>query len=300
MTRIVSLVPAATEIVAALGRADQLVGVTHDCTYPQGVLQLPRVTRSTIPSGSTSGEIDAAVRRAAERGESTFHLDADVLRELRPDVLLGQTVCRVCAVTLEQVPLSMSAPPRVVPLDGETIQGVFADIRRVAETLDLAREGDRVIRELRTRLERVEERVTGHPRPRVACLEWVDPLFNGGHWVPEQIAIAGGRDILGRAGERSREVEWDEVRAAGPEVLVLALCGFDVARALADAPQLRDRPGWETLPAVRRGRVFAVDGSAHFSRPGPRLVEGVEVLGALFHPDLFPPADPVGAMAAPA
>lgn len=298
MSGVVSLVPAATEMVAALGLADRLVGVTHDCDHPESVRALPRVTRSTIPHGATSGEIDSAVRDAGERGESTFHLDAAAIGQLRPELLLGQTLCRVCAVTLQQLP-ALAPAPRVVPLDGESIAGVFADIRRVAEALGAIERGAALVGELRERLARVAECVAGRARPRVACLEWVDPLFNGGHWVPEQVAIAGGTDVLGRAGERSRVVGWDELLEARPGVIVLALCGFDAARALADVPLLRERPGWMEIPAVSDGRVFAANGSAHFSRPGPRLVDGVEVLASLFHPDLFLPVDPSAAIRVP-
>ncbi|MEX2046567.1 MAG: cobalamin-binding protein [Chloroflexota bacterium] len=296
--RVVSLVPAGTEIAAALGLLEQLVAVTHDCDFPPAVRLLPRLTRSTIPSGATSREIDTAVRTAGERGESTFHLDAVALREARPDVIVGQTICRVCAVTLEQLPSALPRPPQVIPLDGEDLEGVLSDVRRVADGLGVSERGEQVEAGLRARLAAVAERVAGAPRPAVAFLEWLDPPFNGGHWVPDQIAAAGGRDVLGRSAERSRVVTWDKVSAARPDVLVAALCGFGVRRALDDLALARAVPGWGGIAAVRAGRIYAADGSAYFSRPGPRLVDGVEILAALFHPDLFQAPDPLAAVSA--
>ena len=260
--RIVSLVPAATEMACALGAGAELVAVTHDDDHPPEIRHLPRVTRSTLPSGASSHEIDAAVKRAAERQESTFHLDGQALGDARPDVILGQTLCAVCAITLDQVPAAVRAP--VVPLDAGSLEGMLEDLRRV---------GDAIV---------LRARSAGRARPRVACLEWLDPLFNGGHWVPEQVEIAGGDDVLGAPGERSREIAWDEVLAAAPEVLVLMPCGFDEQRAASDGARLRTLSRWDELPAVRSGRVHPVNGSAYFSRPGPRLVDGAELLARLF------------------
>lgn len=287
--RIVSLVPAGTEIAWALGLTDSLVAVTHDCDHPPEVRTLPRVTHTTVPAVAGSREIDAVVRAAADRQETTFHLDPDALRAARPEVILGQTICEVCAVSLAQVPATLSPAPRVVPLEAESMEGVFTDIGRVADALGVPGRGEEVIRSLRARLTRIEERVLGLPRPRVACLEWLDPLFNGGHWVPDQVASAGGTDVLGVQGERSREVGWDEIVRARPDVLVLMPCGFGVERSCAEAELIRGRAGFDALPAARQGRVFAVDGASYFSRPGPRLVDGAELMAALLHPDLFPP-----------
>src|SRR2546426_627088 len=200
--RIVSLVPAATEMAAALGAGTELVAVTHDCDYPASVRALPRITRSTIPVGARSRDIDTLVRSAGERGESTFHLDAAALRDAQPDVILGQTLCEVCAVTLDQVPRDLPHPPEVVPLDASSLEGVFEDIRHVAAALGRPREGERLVADLGARLARVHARVSARPRPRVACLEWLDPLFNGGHRVSRQGQIAGGRGV--RAPARSR------------------------------------------------------------------------------------------------
>ena len=284
--RIVSLVPAATEMVWALGATDRLVAVTHDDDFPPSALALPRVTRSTIPAGASAREIDAHVREAGGRGESTFHLDEQGLREARPDVILGQTLCAVCAVTLDRIPTKLEHEPVVVPLDASNIEGVFADIRRVGVALDRKAEAERVVAGLRARLASVAERVAGQTRPRVACLEWLDPLFNAGHWVPEQVRIAGGEDVLGSAGARSREIRWDDVIAARPEIVIAMPCGWDAPRAAREAG---------ALGPIRGARIVGVDGAAYFSRPGPRLVDGAELLASIFHPDSV--AAPAGSSA---
>jgi iron complex transport system substrate-binding protein len=284
--RVVSLVPAATEIVWALGALDRLVAITHDDDFPPAIDELPRVTRSTIPAGATAREIDTHVREAGARGESTFHLDEQALRDARPDVILGQTLCAVCAVTLDRIPTRLDRDPVVVPLEASSIEGVFADIRRVGAALDCDDEADRLVADLRSRLAGIEERVGGLPRPRVACLEWLDPLFNAGHWVPEQVRIAGGVDVLGTAGARSREIGWEDVVAGRPEIVVAMPCGWDAARAAREAEALGDLAG---------ARVFGVDGAAYFSRPGPRLVDGAVLLASIFHPGRVAP--PEGAIA---
>ena len=286
--RIVSLVPAATEIVWALGATDQLVAVTHDDDFPPAVLSLPRVTRSTIPADATAREIDVHVREAGARGESTFHLDEQALRDARPDVILGQTLCAVCAVTLDRVPATLERQPEVVPLSASSIDGMFLDIRRVGAALRCADDADRLVLDLRSRLATVEARVAGLARPRVACLEWLDPLFNGGHWVPEQVRSAGGLDVLGIAGARSREIEWGDVIAARPQIVIAMPCGWDAARAAREA---------EALGPIPSARIIGVDGAAYFSRPGPRLVHGVELLASIFHPDAVRAPD--GAIAVP-
>jgi len=281
--RLVSLVPAATEIACAIGALADLVAVTHDCDFPASVRSLPRVTSATIPVGATSRQIDALVRAAASRNESTFHLDAGALRDAAPDVILGQTLCAVCAVTLDQVPRSLPREPRIVPLEAATLEGMYDDIARVGNALGRARQAQRLIASLRERVDAVREAVVGRARPRVACIEWVDPPFNGGHWVPEQVALAGGADVLGEPGARSRELGWDEVRAARPDIVVVMPCGWDARRAEQEACAIPDL----------RARVVAVDGNAYFSRPGPRLIDGIELLGSLLHPGAV--AAPVGA-----
>ncbi|HKC91395.1 MAG TPA: ABC transporter substrate-binding protein [Candidatus Limnocylindria bacterium] len=284
--RVVSLVPAATEIVWALGATNQLVAVTHDDDFPPAVLDLPRVTRSTIPPGATAREIDAHVREAGARGESTFHLDERALRDARSDLILGQTLCAVCAVTLDRVPAGLDRQPKVVPLTASSIEGMFDDIRGVGAALRLEREADGLVHDLRSRLDAIEERVAGLRRPRVVCLEWLDPLFNGGHWVPEQVRIAGGEDVLGTPGARSREIDWDDVVTARPDIVIAMPCGWDAPRAAREA---------ESLGPIGDARIVGVDGAAYFSRPGPRLVDGVELLASIFHPHAV--EAPEGAMA---
>ena len=283
--RIVSLVPAGTEIAYALGAGHEVVAATHDCDFPPAARKLPRVTRSTIAPGSDSFAIDVQVRAAAERGESTFHLDAAALAGARPDVLLGQTLCAVCAVTVEQLPAAMDPAPTVVPLDGHSLEGIFADIDRVGVALGRRDAASRLVADLRTRIAHVGFLVAGAGRPRVACLEWLAPLFNAGHWVPEQVALAGGRDVLGTPLVPSIDVPFERLLDADPEYLFLVPCGFDVDRARSEARVLTERPDWSELRAVRDGRVWALDGNAYFSRPGPRVVDGIELLASLLHPD---------------
>jgi iron complex transport system substrate-binding protein len=286
--RVVSLVPAATEIVWALGATDQLVAVTHDDDFPPAILDLPRVTRSTIPAGASAREIDRLVRDAGSRGESTFHLDEDALRDARPDLILGQTLCAVCAITLDRIPTGLPRQPQVVPLDASSIEGMFQDVRRIAAALERDGDGDRLIDDLEARLAAIQTRVAGLARPRVACLEWLDPLFNAGHWVPEQVRVAGGMDVLGTAGARSREISLDDVLAARPEIVIAMPCGWNAKRAAVEAA---------ALGSVADARVLGVDGAAFFSRPGPRLVDGVELLASIFHPDAV--RSPAGAFAVP-
>jgi iron complex transport system substrate-binding protein len=283
--RVVSLVPAATEIACAIGAADDLVAVTHDCDYPARVRTLPRVTRSTIPVGAGSRAIDDAVRSAAERGDSTFHLDPDALAAARPEVLLGQTLCTVCAVTVSQLPATLSPAPDVIPLDGGSIEGVFADVVRVGEGLGREREAAALVASLRARIADVDRQGAGASRPSVACLEWLDPLFNAGHWVPEQVSHAGGRDLLGEAGVPSIDFDADRLHAADPDFIFVMPCGFDVERAVEESRSLREDARWPQLRAVREGRAYALDGNAYFSRPGPRLVDGIELLASILHPD---------------
>ena len=283
--RVVSLVPAATEIACAIGAMPDLVAVTHDCDFPAQVRSLPRVTSATIPAGATSREIDTLVRDAASRNESTFHLDSGALRDAAPDVILGQTLCAVCAVTLDQVPRWLPREPRVVPLEAATLDGMYADVARVGDALGRGQQARILVASLRAHAAAVRDAVAARTRLRVACIEWIDPPFNGGHWVPEQVHLAGGVDVLGEPGARSRELTWDEVRAARPDIVVVMPCGWDARRAEREAQAIPD------LGAP----VVAVDGNAYFSRPGPRLVDGIELLASLFHPGVVPP--PPGAAA---
>jgi iron complex transport system substrate-binding protein len=294
--QVVSLLPAATEIVAALGMVDNLVGVSHECDHPAEVSRKPRVTRCAIHGNQLdSADIDRWVKTELERTGTLYTMDETLLRRLAPDVIITQRLCDVCAVGYDSVTAfaaTLPGPPVVVNLEPQTLDDVFEDIRRVGAALDVAERAETVIRELRGRVDRVRARCAAAPRRRCVLLEWIAPPFRSGHWGPELVAIAGGVDPVGRAGEDAAEVGWDAVRAAEPEVLVIACCGFDVARTLRDLPTLRGYAGFSALPAVRTNEVWVVDGSAYFSRPGPRLVESLELLAPLVHPELFPESSP--------
>jgi iron complex transport system substrate-binding protein len=284
--RIASLVPSATEMCFALGLGDDVVAVTHECDHPGAVAALPRLTRSLIPDGLEPAGIDAAVRERVELGLSLYELDAAVLRQLEPDLILTQEICAVCAVSCDDVravAAGMPSHPAVLSLDPSRLGEVLAD----AETLGGAAGDPDAGRELRASLERRIEAVraatAGAPRPRVAALEWLDPPYCAGHWVPEMIAAAGGADALSSPGERSREIHWEEIAAARPDVVVVMPCGLHADEAEREA--LRHPDGIGGLGA---GAAYAVDAAASFSRPGPRLADGVELLGHLLHPGLVP------------
>jgi iron complex transport system substrate-binding protein len=281
--RIASLVPSATELLFALDLGDSVVAVTHECDYPPGVEQLPHLTRSVIPEGLPPAEVDAAVRERTGRGEALYELDEETLRELDVDLIVTQAVCEVCAVSFEDVRAiaeRLPTEPPVISLDPGTLGEVLADVPRLAEAAGAGAAGERLAEEAGARIEAVEGAVEGAPRPRVAALEWLDPLYIGGHWVPQMIELAGGEDVLGLPGERSRTADWAEVEAAAPEVVLAMPCGYYAEQAAAETVRHGERL------AALGARVVAVDAAAYFSRPGPRLVEGIELLGHLLHPDL--------------
>lgn len=290
--RIVSLLPSATEIVCALGLRDRLVGVTHECDYPPSVARLPRVTRTLIPHDAASSEIDVLVRERLRTRRALYTLDMETLERLRPDLIVTQALCDVCAVAEEEVreaACRLLGAPRVLNLEPLSLQDVFQSIRQVGVASGVDKRAATVVAELRGRVERVVERSRRLPlRPRVTLLEWIDPPFTCGHWNPELVEMAGGIEGIGRAGAPSRTMRWDELRAWAPEALCIACCGFTVERTLRDLPILARQPGWSDLPCVRNGRVYIADGSAYFSRPGPRLVDSLEMLAHALHPDVHP------------
>jgi iron complex transport system substrate-binding protein len=283
--RIASLVPSATEMLYALGLGDSVVAVTHECDFPEGVERLPHLTRSVIPEGLSTGEIDAAVRQRTQKGEAIYELDEELLADLEPDLIVTQAVCEVCAVSFDDVRAvaeRLPSQPNVISLDPSTIGEVMGDIRTLAQATDSKDAGVDLVRELADRLDRVKLAVRGaERRPRVLALEWLDPPFIGGHWVPQMIELAGGEDSIGFPGERSREVAWDELRATQPDVVLAMPCGYYAERAAHEVMQQRDE-----LASLGAGQVVAVDAAAYFSRPGPRLVDGVELLAHVLHPDL--------------
>jgi iron complex transport system substrate-binding protein len=269
----------------ALGLGDRVAAVTHECDYPPAAARLPHLTRSVIPEGLSSAEIDRAVRERTARGEALYELDEPVLRDLGVDLIVTQAVCEVCAVSFDDVravAASLPSRPRVISLDPSTLGEVLADLPRLAEAAGAADAGRSLTAEAARRMDAVRDAVGGAPRPRVAALEWLDPVYVGGHWVPQMIDLAGGVDVLGAPGERSRTASWEELESAEPEVVISMPCGYYAEEAAAEAKRHRER-------LARLGaRVVAVDAAAYFSRPGPRLVDGIELLGHLLHPERVP------------
>ena len=284
--RIVSLLPAATEIVCALGLEESLVGVTHECDFPPSVRKLPRVTRTLIPVEASSAAIDALVRERLKTQQALYNLDMPVLEALRPDLLVTQALCDVCAVAqaeVEAAACSLPGQPRVVNLEPTTLEQVFESIDLVGEAAGCQDRATDVVAALRTRVERVAERsAASGERPGMVVIEWLDPLFTCGHWTPELVRLAGGIEVIARAGERSRTMSLGELLAAAPDVLVIACCGFDVERTMREMPAFLSLPGVSEIPAVRHGRVHVIDGNAYLSRPGPRLVDSLEILAEFF------------------
>jgi iron complex transport system substrate-binding protein len=292
MTRTVSLLPAATEIVGTLGLMANLVAVSHECDFPAEANARPRATRCEIHGkGLDSRTIDTWVSERLRSGESLYTLDEVLLRDLQPELVLTQKLCDVCAPAFGSVQAfaqTLPGPPRVLNLEPRSLQDVFANIALVAEAMGHAERAGPVVRELKDRVRVVREGSSrAAERPSVFLMEWVDPPYCCGHWAPELVELAGGRDVLGRSGEDSVRVEWQAVLAADPEMIVLACCGHGVQRTLQDLPLLESRPGWSSLRAVRAGRVYVCNGSAYFSRPGPRLVDTLEILAEIIHPNLW-------------
>lgn len=286
--RIISLLPGATEIVAALGALDQLVGVTHECDHPPAVTSRVRVTDTVVDTTAPAHVVDAQVRALARTGAPFFTLREDRIAALAPDLLLTQALCAVCAVSEHDVRAlagRLSPSPRVVAVSATTFDGVLEDIRLVADALGIPDRGQALVDALLARLRAVHDvlRAAQAPRPRVAVIEWLDPLFTGGHWIPDMVRRAGGRDVIAQPGAHSTTMSGDAIAEARPDVIIVAPCGYDVARA-ADAAR--------TLTVPAGVSVWAVDANGLFSRPGPRLVDGVETLAALLHPSLFAPPDP--------
>ncbi|WP_420130250.1 cobalamin-binding protein [Longimicrobium sp.] len=286
--RIASMLSSATEIVYALGLQDHLVGISHECDYPPEALRLPRLSRSRFdPAGLTSGEIDAEVRRCMVDYGSVYEIDVGALRRVRPDVILTQAVCEVCAVptgSVNDAVAELSHPATVVSLDAHTLEQILATLRQVADAVGEPARGDEAVARLTARLDRVREAVANRPRPRTLALEWLDPPFAPGHWVPEMVTIAGGDNLMGTAGSHSLEIPWSQAEGLEPDRLLLVPCGYAMDRARQDADQARDRLRQLAAPAIDAGRA-AVGDSAYFSRSGPRVVEGIEALAAWLHPD---------------
>src|SRR4051794_21399483 len=284
--RIVSLVPSATETLFALGLGEHVAAVTHECDYPAVARTLPKVTRDVIGPGLGPKEIDRAVRELTEQGRSIYELDGVGLRDLKPDLIVTQALCSVCAVSVEDVRAiasEMDPIPQIVSLDPHTLGEVLGDVRTLAQATGSKDAGVDLIQDAATRIDHVRVAVKDAPKVRVAMLEWLDPIFVGGHWVPQLIEYAGGVDLLGLAGEPSEQRSWEGVAAVRPEVVIVAPCGYDVERGRLEASDYADR-----LRALGADRIVIADACAWFSRPGPRLIEGLEWLGHALHPDLVP------------
>jgi iron complex transport system substrate-binding protein len=290
--RIASLLASGTEIAWALGLGDDIVAISHECDYPPGVLDRPRVTRPRFdPTGLNSGEVDAAVREAMATSGSVYTIDGEVLDRLKPDLLLTQAVCEVCAVPAsdaEAVVRELGRETAVLSLDAHTIDGILETIAQIAEATGRPERAEQFMVQLAVRLDRVRELVAGLPRPAVLGIEWLDPPFVPGHWVPEMIEIAGGSNLLGSTGQRSAQVGWSDLQGLDPDVLLIMPCGYDLEAARNDADRYCDRLHEIAPRAISEGRAFVVDASSYFNRSGPRVVDGVEILAALLHPDRFP------------
>lgn len=291
--RICSLLPSATEIVFALGMGESLIAVTHECDHPPQASGIAQVTRTNIPPGFTSSQIDAAVASTLETTGSLYELDLTMLGKLRPDIILTQRLCDVCAVSFDRVQEAVKAlpsHPAVLNLEPHSLTDILDNILTVGEAVGCPDSAKSVRAALERRIDRVRRKTAQlSNRPRVFCMEWVDPPFCGGHWMKELVDIAGGVDDLAHLHRPSHRVEWNRVIDFSPEVIVLTCCGFSLQRCQAEGAILARMDGAGRLPAVRSGRVFATDGSAYFSRPGPRIVDSLEILAHLIHPNLFPP-----------
>lgn len=290
--RICSLVPGATEVVAALGLQRDLVGISHECDYPPSLAQIPVMVRPRVESHRlSSAQIDAQVGALLSAGTGLYELDEPQLLAARPDLIITQDLCDVCAVTpsqLNHVLLTLTPQPRMVTLNPRRLEDILRNIETLGVALGQEEAGRQFATQLRGRLDAVRtNRSPETKRPRVACLEWLSPLYTAGHWVPDMVEAAGGIDVLATAGTPSHKVEWDRLCASAPDVIVLMPCGFTVERTRAELAAVTEHPQWKSLPAVQRGAVFLVDALAYFSRPGPRLIDGVEQLAAIFHPPLF-------------
>ena len=301
--KIVSLLPSATEVLCLLGLEDHLCGVTHECDYPPGVAELPKVTRAVVPQQTASGQIDAMVRERLESENALYHLDRELLERLQPDVIVTQALCEVCAVAeseVQQAARTLASNPAVINLEPTSLEEVFQCVEAVGKVTHREQRAAIEVARLRERVATVARRSAElASRPRVMLLEWVDPPFSAGHWNPELVRLAGGREVVGSEAARSEMTSWQRVTEADPEVMVIACCGFDVERTLQDVPRLQTADGYDSWSCVKNQRVYVVDGSAYFSRPGPRLVDSLELLAHTLHPDVhplpeqLPPAVPV-------
>ncbi len=290
--RVVSLIASATEIVCALSARDLLVGRSHECDFPPEVAHLPTLTEPKFLVTGTSYDIDTRVKAIVQEGLSVYHVDAERLEALRPDIIVTQDQCDVCAVSLKDVEAALCAWGRrqvdIVSLKPDALADIWEDIAKVARALGRERQGKRLVEELKARMASIAEQSgAARTRPRGAMIEWIDPLMAGGNWMPELVQMAGGENLFGAAGQRSAWLDREQIIVADPDVILVHPCGFDIARTLQEMLLLEHRPGWRELRAVQRDRIFVADGNQYFNRPGPRIVESLEILAEIFHPELF-------------
>ena len=292
MHRIVSLIASSTEIICALGCRDQMVGRSHECDYPESVKALPCCTEVKFGTHGTSYEIDQRVKAIVQEGLSVYRVKGEMLKHLRPDVIVTQTQCEVCAVSLKDVEAAtcelMGADLKVVSLETNCLADLWRDIKKVGAALDVEERAENLIESLQQRIRNIETRVADVSRkPTVACIEWIDPLMSAGNWMPELVELAGGVNLFGIAGKHSPWMTWEELVQKNPDIIIVLPCGFDIPRTLEEMHLLRDRKEWKALRAVQVGQVIIADGNQYFNRPGPRLVESLEILAEIFHPDMF-------------
>ena len=291
--KIVSFLPSATEMACALGLFDQLVGITHECDYPPAIKNKPVVVRSVLPIERMSqSEIDAAVAARMREGRSLYQVDEKLLQELAPDLILTQDLCQVCAPSGNEVSQALellASKPQILWLTPSSLEQIFANVRELGEATDRVTEAEELVHHACARLEGMAAVTRNLPdRPRVFCMEWLDPVYGSGHWMPEMVRIAGGVDSLSREGSDSIRIAWQKVLEWQPEVLIITPCGFNLDQTIEQSRQLNTYPGWFSLPAVLHKRVYAVDANSFFARPGLRVVDGTELLAHLIHPELFP------------
>ncbi len=290
--RVISLLASATEIVCALGAGDSLVGRSHECDNPPWVRKLPACTRAAFDVNMPSVKIDAEVRRRLKAGEPLYHVDSDLIRELRPDLLIAQAHCEVCAVTPQDVQRAGCGllAPQVLALTAGSVDGIFAGVRSVAQAMNLGAAGETLVAQMRARIQAVTEAVQDRPTPTVVMLEWTDPIFSMGNWGPELVEAANGWLLLGEKGQYSRPISWESVRDADPDHLIIAPCGYAIEKTLRELPMLQGRPGWDQLKAVRSGQVAVADGNLYFNRSGTTIVETVEIIAEILHGRRVKPA----------
>jgi iron complex transport system substrate-binding protein len=288
--RIVSLLASATEIVAALGLEDQLVGRSHECDFPSSILHLPVTTSPKFDVTGSSADIDERVKATLQTGTSVYAVNSVLLDQLRPDVIVTQDQCEVCAVSLRDVQAAtatMVCQPKILTLNPNSLADIWEDIRAVAVACHVRERGEKLIADMQSRIQAIVEKVAGRPRPTVACIEWIEPLMAAGNWVPELVELAGGENLFGEAGKHSPWMTWADLVERDPDVIVVMPCGFDLPRTKYGMRTLLAKPEWANLRAVRQNRVWAADGNAYFNRPGPRLVDALEMLAEALHPGLF-------------